>query len=73
MTEITDTQAIEILDTIAENTCKFFGTFVDDDFIDLYIDEIKEILNTNTRETFGKICDILGIEKVKITDPTIKL
>ena len=73
MTTITDTQAVEILDTIAESTCTFFATFVDSDFVDLYIDEMKEVLNTNTRETFGKICDILGIEKVILTDSKIKL
>ena len=73
MTTITDTQAVDMLDTIAESTCTFFATFVDSDFIELYTDEIKEVLNTNTKETFGKICDILGIEKVILTDPKIKL
>lgn len=67
MKTITDTQAVEILDTIAESTCHFFGAFVDDDFVAQRADEITDLLNENTRKTFGKICDILGIERVELT------
>ena len=62
--KITETQANAILDTIAENICGTVGSLTDDDFIDENCEFITYLVNHFSRQTFEKVCDILGIEEV---------
>ena len=64
MTTITDTQAVDMLNAIAEMISRSIGLLLDDDFIESNIEDIAKIVEVDSREAFVKVCDILGIEKV---------
>lgn len=64
MTTITDTQAIDMLNAIAEKISESVGLLLEDDFIESNIEDIAKIVEIGSRDAFVKICNILGIEKV---------
>lgn len=62
---IKNSQANEIMNTIARNICIVLGNFTEENFIDNNIEVITEIVNEATRDTFITVCEILNIEGVE--------
>ena len=66
---ITETQANDIMDAIAQRLALIIGTFVNDvEVVEKNIDLITEAVNTATRNTFQDICFFLDIEGVEVED-----
>lgn len=62
MNTITLKQAFQMMDIIAEKSCNLVGIAFK---LGDYDNEIfAESAHEKTRETFGAICEILGIEKI---------
>lgn len=64
MNSIKWVQASTIMDVIAEKSCNLVG-FADSIDYKNNMEDFTKAVNSNTREVFTTICDILGIEKVE--------
>lgn len=61
---IPESVADKMCDTIVESICATIGTVFPSETVALFIPQIAEVGQEETRKAFCTICDLLGIEKV---------
>lgn len=62
---IPESVADQMCDAIVESICATIGTVFPPETVDLFIPQIAEVGQDETRKAFCTICDLLGITRVE--------